>query len=149
MPVDLFLETEMDTAALGADIIRKARVGETLLLFGNLGAGKTTFVRGALRELGFSGPVRSPSFNLVQLYETDPPVLHADLYRLDSAAGLDLDELGAGRISLIEWAERAPELFNEKTCWSVRLEYDGEGRRAVVEPPAGRYPEGYAQDRHR
>ncbi|MFZ4509126.1 MAG: tRNA (adenosine(37)-N6)-threonylcarbamoyltransferase complex ATPase subunit type 1 TsaE, partial [Fimbriimonas sp.] len=74
--------TPEETQAVGAALARNAQPGDLFLLEGELGAGKTTLVRGFLNELGWTGAVRSPTFTLLNLYETNPPVLHADLYRV-------------------------------------------------------------------
>src|SRR6201989_3509379 len=81
-------ETEQRGAALAA----RLRPGDVVLVSGDLGAGKTTFVRGALRAMGVTGPVTSPTFVIGHLYEATPgPVAHLDLYRL---AGLDAEDPG-------------------------------------------------------
>lgn len=123
--------------ALGASLVRELRQGDCVLLEGELGAGKTTLVRGALRGLGFEGEVRSPTFNLLQDYATEPPVLHADLYRVESAAGLGLEEYLDTHLCLIEWPDRLKGIVQEENCWRVRIEFEGEGRRVWVEEPVG------------
>jgi tRNA threonylcarbamoyl adenosine modification protein YjeE len=95
---------EESTRRLAADFVRRLEPGDIVLLEGPLGAGKTTFVRGALEGLGYLGIVRSPTFNLIQTFETVPPVLHADLYRVPSEAGLGIEEAAESCISFIECA---------------------------------------------
>lgn len=108
--------SEAETLALAARFAatfqparaRALRVG----LSGDLGAGKTTFVRGLLRRLGVDRPVRSPTYSLVERYDAGAfEVLHADLYRLespDALAALALDEFDrAGALWLVEWPEQA------------------------------------------
>ena len=120
-----------ETMALAGAFARELQAGSLVLLEGPLGAGKTTFVRGALLALGHEGSVRSPSYNLIQLYETSPPVLHADLYRLESATDLGLDEYADTHITLVEWAERDPDLATrEHTRVSIAL---GEGDERTIE----------------
>jgi tRNA threonylcarbamoyladenosine biosynthesis protein TsaE len=103
---------EAATRAAGAALARVSRAGDILTLSGDLGAGKTTLARGFLEALGHEGEVPSPSFAIVQPYDTlEPPVWHVDLYRLNSASelqelGLDAAEDG---VLLIEWPERANE----------------------------------------
>ncbi len=121
---------------LGADLARAAKAGDLILLDGNLGAGKSTLARAFLRSL-YANPaleVPSPTYTLVQSYEEVTPALHADLYRIRSAA--ESDELGISDaletgIVLIEWPEHAAHLFNEATL-IVRLTGIGDSRHAVI-----------------
>ena len=83
------------------------RLGDIVALSGDLGAGKTSFARGILRGLGWTGEVPSPTFTLVQPYDTTPEVWHVDLYRLNDAR--EADALGlfeTEAVLLIEWPER-------------------------------------------
>ncbi len=109
----LTLIDENATAAAGAALAHaaKGRAG-VIALSGELGAGKTTFVRGLLRALGHGGAVRSPTYTLVEPYEVaGQRVLHLDLYRLAGAADLTAlglrDELDGSTLLLVEWPERA------------------------------------------
>ena len=105
------LADEAATAAAGAKLARLVLPGDVITLSGPLGSGKTTFARGLIAALGHQGEVPSPSFALVQPYEDiEPPVWHADLYRIEEATelaelGLDCAEEG---VLLVEWPERAP-----------------------------------------
>lgn len=88
--------------------------GDLVLLKGDLGAGKTTFVRGLTRGMGSSAHVASPTFQLVRVYSGRVQIAHVDLYRLEDAAGLSdlgLDELLDEGAVLVEWGDRldAPE----------------------------------------
>ena len=98
------------TARLGAAIAPLLRPGEALLLYGPLGMGKSTLARGLIRALTTPDEdVPSPTFTLVQLYESDPPVAHFDLYRLtrpEEAAEIGLDEALDEGCAVIEWPER-------------------------------------------
>lgn len=99
--------SEADLDDLTAALARTLRPGNIVALSGDLGAGKTTLARGVLRALGWAGEVPSPTFTLVQPYDTTPEVWHVDLYRLDSPA--DADALGlfeTDAVLLIEWPER-------------------------------------------
>ena len=128
---------ETDTEAIGAMLAASASPGDVLLLSGNLGAGKTVLVRGFLRALGFDGPVRSPTFNLIQTFETTPPVVHADLYRVQSAEGLGLEVYLNDSVALIEWPERAPGFFG-RAYTEVRIRVCSEsGREIEVEQIRG------------
>ncbi len=121
--------------ALGAELIQGWQVGDVVLLHGDLGAGKTTLVRGALESLGFEEPVRSPTFNLLQQFETDPPVMHADLYRVKSYVGIGVEDYLETHVCLIEWPDRAEGLIDLEECWHVEISFDGPGRIVKVIPP--------------
>jgi tRNA threonylcarbamoyladenosine biosynthesis protein TsaE len=103
------------TEALGAELARTLRPGDVVLLSGEVGAGKTTLVRGAARELGHAGRVTSPTFTIVNRYEDGRvPISHLDLYRLGESGGLDAedpallaDELAPDRVAFVEWPEAA------------------------------------------
>ncbi|MBA2347151.1 MAG: tRNA (adenosine(37)-N6)-threonylcarbamoyltransferase complex ATPase subunit type 1 TsaE [Solirubrobacterales bacterium] len=128
-----------ETEALGAALSARLRPGHVVLLTGEMGTGKTTFVRGALRALGVTRPVTSPTFTLGQRYdEAIPPAAHLDLHRL---AGLDdedpallHDYVGPGRIAFVEWPERAePTLAGlGEIAARVRLEHVDEHTRRVT-----------------
>jgi len=132
-----------ETEQLAAQLAASLRPGDVVLLSGELGSGKTTFVRGACRALGIDGPVTSPTFTLARRYEDGPvPVSHLDLYRLAGAAAdettlLD-EELGPDRIAFVEWPEAdTAQLAGGRVAARVRLEHLGGDRRAVtVERPA-------------
>ncbi|HEX2591414.1 MAG TPA: tRNA (adenosine(37)-N6)-threonylcarbamoyltransferase complex ATPase subunit type 1 TsaE [Rhizomicrobium sp.] len=121
-----------DTEALGARIARGLGRGETVALQGDLGAGKTTLARAILRSLGVSEDVPSPTFTLVQSYETDAfPVRHFDLYRIEDEE--ELDELGFDEavdegVVLVEWPERAPHRIPADAL-HVDLSVNGTGMR--------------------
>ena len=99
-----------ETEAAGAELAGQLRAGDVVAVAGELGAGKTTFVRGACRALGVSSPVTSPTFTIGHRYEAPVPVAHLDLYRL---AGLSAEEGGDlapyfdGPIALVEGPEHA------------------------------------------
>ncbi len=124
-----------ETRAIGADLAKKLRAGDAVFLQGPLGAGKTTLVRGFLESLGHEGPVRSPTFNLVQTFSTNPPVMHADLYRVKSAAGIGIEDYLETHICLIEWPDRIGDLIDEDTAWTVSIEFEGDARKLSIQPP--------------
>ena len=100
--------------ALGARLALPARPGDVFRLIGPLGAGKTTFARGFIRALGYEGDVRSPTFNIIQEYMTDPPICHVDLYRFDlekQVFDLGLNDYLSTHVLLVEWADRAGSFF--------------------------------------
>ena len=99
-----------ETAALAAGLAARLEPGDVVAVSGELGAGKTTFVRGAARALGVTDPVSSPTFTLGHRYAARTPVAHLDLYRL---AGLSPEEWGDlepyfdGAVVFVEWPEHA------------------------------------------
>jgi tRNA threonylcarbamoyladenosine biosynthesis protein TsaE len=109
----LTTHSEAETAAAGRALAEGLAAGSVVLLFGDLGAGKTAFVRGLAEGLGASpDDVSSPTFTLMQEYRGGRvPLLHVDLYRLDDPREVDdlgLDELGEDAVLAIEWAEKLP-----------------------------------------
>jgi tRNA threonylcarbamoyladenosine biosynthesis protein TsaE len=123
------------TAEIAAALARQLGPGTVVLLHGPLGAGKTTFVRGILASFGHTASVRSPTFNLIQTFETEPPVMHADLYRVSNFAGIGLEDYLVTHVCLIEWADRATGLIDPCECWCVTISFAGEGREIAVRPP--------------
>lgn len=121
--------------ALGARLGREFRVGDVVALIGELGAGKTTLVRGVLESYGLAEPVRSPTFNLIQVFDVDPPVMHADLYRLTRAEGVGLEEYFDSHVCLIEWPDRADGILPRDGRWEIRISFDEPGRLVHVHRP--------------
>ena len=112
--------SERETEDIGAALARTLQPGDVIALRGGLGMGKTAFVRGLARGLGYPGRVTSPTFALVNEYEGGRlPLFHFDLYRLDGAG--ELYDLGwdeyqeRGGVCAVEWSERAGELFPPDT----------------------------------
>jgi len=109
--------SEEETIALGERLAQSLPRRATVLLIGNLGAGKTTLAKGIVKGLGAAQPeeVSSPTFTLIHEYGTPVAVYHVDLYRIDDArdaATLGLDDLFDGpAIVLVEWGERFPQLM--------------------------------------
>ncbi len=126
-----------ETEALGADLATTLGPGDVVLIEGELGAGKTTFVRGAARALGVSAPVTSPTFTIGQRYLAPTPVAHLDLYRIASLADeepeLLADYLGSDAIGFVEWpgGEEGTIAQFARVAARVRLAHDGGDRRTV------------------
>jgi tRNA threonylcarbamoyladenosine biosynthesis protein TsaE len=125
-----------ETEAAGAELARRLRAGDVVLVRGELGAGKTTFVRGACRALGVSEPVTSPTFTIGTLHAgRELEVAHLDLHRLDSLAGEDPalleDYLTPARIGFVEWPEVAAAGLPRPAAATVRLEHLGGDRRRI------------------
>ena len=124
-----------ETAEAGASLATRLRPGDAVLVSGDLGAGKTTFVRGAARALGVEGPVTSPTFTIGQIYGgRDAEIAHLDLYRLPTLAGEDpalLDDyLTPDRIAFVEWPH--PELDTAlRVAARVRIEHRGGDTRVI------------------
>lgn len=124
-----------ETESLGAELAGVLRDGDVVLVRGELGSGKTTFVRGAARALGVADPVTSPTFSIGHRYSApDVTVSHLDLYRLAGLAhedpGLLADYLGSGRIAFVEWPEDAEsELSGARLA--VTLSHRGGDRRRI------------------
>lgn len=110
------IKTEAEMLALGATLAQHCQGNEVIYLQGNLGAGKTTLVRGFLRSLGYEGNVKSPTFTLVESYKiADKNIYHFDLYRLNDPEELEYigirDYCGQNALLLIEWPEYAGDLL--------------------------------------
>ena len=128
------------TEALGARLAAELRPGDVVLVSGDLGAGKTTFVRGALRALGVTEPVTSPTFVIGQRYAgAAGPVAHLDLYRLQGLADEDpglLDPyFGPDTVTFVEWPEQAGDdaaaAGGRPVARRVALAHAGGDRRTV------------------
>ena len=138
MPTTTETTDPEQTAALAAQLAERLRPGDIVLVSGELGAGKTTFVRGACRALGVAGAVTSPTFTIARRYDGDVPVSHLDLYRLGDLADEDpallADELAPDRVAFVEWPEVGSPagLDPERVVAQVRLEHRGGDRRVVV-----------------
>lgn len=125
------------TEAAGADLAASLRPGDVVLVSGELGSGKTTFVRGALRALGVSGPVTSPTFVVGHAYDgRDGPLAHLDLYRLhgmgDEDPGLLDPFFVPGTIAFVEWPEQAEDAWPRgQVAARVRLAHLGGDHRSI------------------
>jgi tRNA threonylcarbamoyladenosine biosynthesis protein TsaE len=143
----MLLPSPEATEELGAALAGKLRPGDIIALFGDLGAGKTTFTRGILRGLGFAGDVGSPTFPIVQPYEElRVPLWHVDLYRIEDPA--EIEELGLEDARpdvalVVEWPERLGGALWPDAL-RLHLAVAGEGERSLTAnvPPAwgGRWP---------
>jgi tRNA threonylcarbamoyladenosine biosynthesis protein TsaE len=136
---EILLSDAEATTGLGAAIAPLLGAGEAVLLYGPLGMGKSTLARGLIRALTTPDEdVPSPTFTLVQFYESEPPVAHFDLYRLtrpEEAAEIGLDEALDEGCALIEWPERLGE---DPGPWVgpdrlvITLSEAGDGRHASI-----------------
>src|SRR5918911_292592 len=125
-----------ETEAAGARLATRLEPGDVVLVRGELGSGKTTFIRGACRGLGVDGPVTSPTFTIGQVHAGRVEVAHLDLYRLDSLGpedpGLLADYLTPERIGFVEWPEAGEPAF-ERVARRVSLApLGGDSRRIEI-----------------
>lgn len=129
------LEGEVETLALGRKLARLIEAGSVIYLHGDLGAGKTTLVRGFLRGLGHEGAVKSPTYSLVEHYGyKNLRIYHFDLYRLGDPEELEYmgirDYFTANSVCLVEWPERGKGMLPEADM-DLFLIYDGSGYRRM------------------
>jgi len=124
-----------ETELLGEKLGRTLRGGEIVALRGDLGAGKTAFVRGIARGLGIQSHVKSPTFTIVDEHEGPVPLFHFDMYRLSSADELfDIgweDYLARGGVCAVEWSEKVPEILEGDTIL-VTIRSLGENEREIT-----------------
>src|SRR5690348_5475595 len=126
-----------DTEAIGAEVAQTLAPGDVVLIEGELGAGKTTFVRGAARSLGVETPVTSPTFTIGQRYRGRVPVSHLDLFRIaemsDEDPDLLADYLGPDTIAFVEWPEVGEDALARlgRIAVKVVMEHAGGDRRSV------------------
>ncbi len=126
-----------DTEAIGAKLAAALAPGDVVLIEGELGAGKTTLVRGAARALGVTAPVTSPTFTIGQRYPAPVPVAHVDLFRIPGLAGeepdLLADYLRDDTISFVEWPQGGEQTVAgfARIALRVRLEHAGADTRLV------------------
>lgn len=130
------LADEAKTLEFGRQLYQAVKPGMIVFLHGNLGAGKTTLVRGHLRAAGFQGPVKSPTFTVVEEYRLENiTVYHFDLYRLSSPDELEWlgirDYLRADSIWFVEWPQHGEGTLPRPDL-EVSLEPEGSGRKATV-----------------
>jgi tRNA threonylcarbamoyladenosine biosynthesis protein TsaE len=131
-----------ETEALGAELAGRLAAGQVVLVEGELGAGKTTFVRGACRALGVNAQVRSPTFTIGHRYPARIPVAHIDLYRIHDLQREDpdllADYLQADTIVFVEWPHGEHDLApSDRVAARVRIEHaGGDQRRIAIDLPA-------------
>jgi tRNA threonylcarbamoyladenosine biosynthesis protein TsaE len=125
------------TEAIGRELAAALAPGDVVLVAGELGAGKTTFVRGAARALGVTGRVTSPTFTIGQRYPGRVPVAHIDLFRIDSLEAEDPDllveYLRPDTVAFVEWPSRGETTIAalQRIAARVTIEHAGGDRRAV------------------
>ena len=133
--MQLTTHSEDETAAVGRELAATLSAGDVLLLYGDLGAGKTAFVRGLAEGLGVErDEVSSPTFTLIQEYRGGRlPLFHVDLYRIEDPREFDelgLDEIAEDGVLAIEWADKYPR--PPHAAHRVTIEHAGETERRIA-----------------
>jgi tRNA threonylcarbamoyladenosine biosynthesis protein TsaE len=132
--VDAVTDSEEQTLDFGERLGSSLRSGAVVGLTGPIGAGKTRLVQGIARGAGYGGRVRSPSFALLHLYRGSLTLRHYDFYRLDQidsgTAGEWEEEMEREGLSLVEWADRFPEILPPTAIW-IALEAESATRRRI------------------
>jgi len=136
--ISIFTDSDEQTETFAGKIASSINKGMIIYLEGDLGAGKTTFARGFLRELGFEGAVKSPTYNIVQPYQTDQfTIYHFDLYRISDLEELEAlgirDYFDGDAICLLEWPEKGKDLLPAPDI-RIKLDYEGKGRQVTFDP---------------
>jgi tRNA threonylcarbamoyladenosine biosynthesis protein TsaE len=132
--IELESSSPEETERIGAVLAAEMQPGDVVTVAGELGSGKTTFVRGACRALGVEGPVTSPSYTVGHLYHGRLDVSHLDLYRFDGMSDAewgDLERYFEDTVAFVEWPE-AGENFLPPERAAIRLRPIGERHRLIV-----------------
>ncbi len=131
--LELASASAVETEAIAGRLARQLRVGDVVTVSGELGAGKTTFVRGACRALGIEVPVTSPTFTVGHRYPGDPNVSHLDLFRFQGFSAAewgDLEPYFDDAICFVEWPEAAGEALPPVRV-AIRLSHVDRERRKI------------------
>ncbi len=138
--MDRITKSEWETEQAGESFAKTLAPGAVVALYGDLGAGKTAFVRGMARGLGITARVSSPTFTIVNEYPGPVPLFHFDMYRLGSADELfDIgweDYLDRGGICVVEWSENVDAAFTPDVR-RLRIEKLDEHQRHIIEEGGG------------
>ena len=131
----IYTKNEAETEAAGAELAKTLPDGAVVALYGDLGAGKTAFVRGMARGMGIAARVSSPTFTIVNEYLGARELYHFDMYRLASSDELfDIgweDYLRRGGVCAVEWSENVADAFEGDEI-TVRIEKTGDGERKIT-----------------
>ena len=147
----MITHSAQETRRLGMRLAERLRKGDTVLLEGEMGAGKSELARGIARGLGVSGPVPSPSFTILNAYdEGSIPLYHFDWYRIEDGeeiAEMGFEEmLGGDGIALIEWSGRGKEYLPERALEITIRSLGGDDREILFRPLGGfAFEEGWVQ----
>ncbi len=135
MRIEIVTNSTQETEAAGTALARSLMAGAVVAMYGDLGAGKTAFVRGMARGLESPSRVTSPTFTIVNEYEGRLPLFHFDMYRLSSSDELfDIgweDYLDRNGVCVVEWSENVPEAF-DGTQMNVTIDKLSETQRKII-----------------
>ncbi len=137
---NVITNSDIETMAAGEAFSKALKAGDVVALYGELGAGKTVFVKGIARGLGIADPVTSPTFTILKEYEGRAPLYHFDAYRIRAAEEMDdigfFDYLGGEGIAVIEWAGKVEALLPEGAI-RVVIERTGEDDKRKISIQGG------------
>jgi tRNA threonylcarbamoyladenosine biosynthesis protein TsaE len=133
---EIVSRSEADTSTVGRQLASSLRAGDVVLLYGDLGAGKTALTKGLAEGLGVPrDEVSSPTFTIMQEYRGGRlPLFHVDLYRLNDpreVEDLGLEEIAADGVLAIEWAEKLPAQLKPSRCVEIRIVHGAEDARSI------------------
>ena len=138
--MEYFSHSETETSKVGFELASQLKPGDVIAMYGDLGAGKTAFVRGLAEGLGLDARVSSPTFTIVNEYLGKTPLFHFDMYRLSDAD--ELFEIGwedyitRGGICVVEWSENVEEAFYNDTIRIYIEKIDDSSRKIKIDFPA-------------
>ena len=128
--------SEKETWEIGNRIAQQCEAGTIVLLHGDLGVGKTVFTKGFAAGLGVEEPVNSPTFTIIQIYESGRlPLYHFDVYRLDDISELEnigFYEYTEDCVSIVEWADKFPDELPDETLWIYLTRIDDTSRSITL-----------------
>lgn len=138
MEYKLVTNSELETIEIAQNIESEKFPNMVICLNGELGSGKTMFVKGIANALGINEVITSPTFNIIKEYDGELPLYHLDVYRLDEASNdIGIEEyFSKGGIVVIEWAENIKDILPEERL-DVKIKVLGENKRSLVFQPYG------------
>lgn len=138
MEYKLITNSEFETIEIAQNIESEKFPNMVICLNGELGSGKTMFVKGIANALGINEVITSPTFNIIKEYEGELPLYHLDVYRLDEASNdIGIEEyFSKGGIVVIEWAENIKDILPEERL-DIKIKVLGENKRSLVFKPYG------------
>ena len=130
--------SEYDTVELAQNIESEKFPNMVICLDGELGSGKTVFVKGLAQAMGITETITSPTFSIIKEYEGELPLYHMDVYRLDGkTAGVGIEEyFDKGGVTVIEWAKTIKDILPSERL-DIKIKVAGENKRTIVLEPHG------------